>query len=73
MKKIFDATDVRDCVSIRTVVAHIFESTKEVFNGTKFEDNWYVYHDEFSLMSSKATMNCMKGVGYYDRLVLPSF
>ena len=64
-------TDVRKSVSIRTVVSHIFESTKEAFKGTKFEDSWYMYHDALSLMSSKATVDWMIDMDHYKIWVLP--
>ena len=62
-----DATDVRESVSIRTVVTHIFESIKEAFKDTKFEDKWFVYYDALSLMTSNATVDWMKKMEYYER------
>ena len=49
----------------------MFVESKKIFEGTKFENEWYVYHDALSLLTSKASTEYMKQKGFYSHLILP--
>ena len=41
---------------ITDIVQHIYTETKKTFEGTKYEDNFFFYHDALSLMTAKETV-----------------
>ena len=59
-------------VTVTDYFKHMMSESKRVMEGTIHEDTWMVYYDALSLMTSKATKDWMKKMGYYERWVLPS-
>ena len=50
----------------------MMEQSAAVMRGTKFEDNWYVYHDSLSIMTAAKTKKWMQDKGYLRRWILPT-
>ena len=59
-------------VLITEYIDHMMRESALVMKGTKFEDNWRVYHDALSLMTSKDTKKWMDEKGYLEKWILPS-
>ena len=57
--------------SINDLIDHIFTASAAVFKNTVHEDDWVVYHDALSLMTSAKAVQYMKDKGYYHRLICP--
>ena len=60
LDKIRNSTTLRKVVCITEIVQQIFKNTKKVFKGTKYENNFYFYHDALSLMTSVECRQYMK-------------
>ena len=57
-------------VVITDYIEHIMHESKKVMQGTKYQDDWYFYHDALSLMTSVKTKEWMKSKGYYKHWIL---
>jgi hypothetical protein len=58
--------------NVRHLVEYIMKvSREEHFAGTKYEDDWYFYHDALLLMTATETVEWMKSRGYYKHWILP--
>jgi hypothetical protein len=53
------------------VVLHIYNTSKEFFKGTIFEDDWYFYHDTLSLMCHADNRRWMAEQGILKHWILP--
>ena len=47
------------------------KASAEVFKGTKYQDNWYFYHDALSLLTAKGTVDWMREKNYLKHWILP--
>ena len=56
---------------IKELIKHIHDKSESVMKRTKYENDWFFYHDALSLMTAKTTITWMKEQGYYKRWVLP--
>ena len=56
-------------VSINKLIDHLFSASKEFFLGTAYEDDFFVYHDALSLITSANSQAYCNEKGY--RLILP--
>ncbi|GFH53203.1 hypothetical protein CTEN210_09679 [Chaetoceros tenuissimus] len=56
---------------IHKLIDHVYENTRKHFVGTKYEKNFYFYHDALSLMTSKDAIKYMKEKGIYKHWLLP--
>ena len=68
-KHVSNSQKCKKFVSINTLIDHIFEASRDVFKGTVYEDDFFVYHDALSFMTSKESQNYCLQKGY--RLILP--
>ena len=71
MDKIRQSTSMKRTVLITTVVQQIYENSKEIFKGTKYEQDWYFYHDVLSLMTSNSYRKFMTKRGIINHWILP--
>ena len=58
-------------VCITDLISFMFAESKRLMNGTKFENNWYFYHDALSLMKAKDAKEWMRKEGILDKWILP--
>ena len=58
-------------ICITEVVKHIVTASAKLYKGTKYENNWFFYHDALSLMTSTATLEWMVKQGYFKYWILP--
>ena len=58
-------------ICITEVVKHIVTASAKLYKGTKYEKNWYFYHDALSLMTATATKEWMKKEKYFQYWLLP--
>ena len=58
-------------VLINDLIDHMFLQAKAIMKGTILENDFYIYHDALSLMTSKAAISYMKKKGYWDKLIRP--
>ena len=72
-KELRNTTALQNSCTINDLIDHIFTESEKIFQGTAYEDNWYVYHDALSLLTSKKAVDYMKEKGYYKHLILPLF
>ena len=56
---------------IRELVQKIHDRSKEAFQGTVHESDWFFYHDALSQLTAKSTVDWMKQEGYYQRWLIP--
>ena len=68
-KHVSNSQKCKKFVSINTLIDHIFEASRDFFKGTVYEDDFFVYHDALSFMTSKESQNYCLQKGY--RLILP--
>ena len=52
------------------MIEHIIMASIKVMKDTKYEDDWYFYHDALSQLTCKGTVEWMKLKGYYRHWVL---
>ena len=71
MEKIRQSTSMKRTVSINTIVQKIYDNSKEIFKGTKYEHDWYFYHDALSLMTSNSCKKFMTERGIINHWILP--
>jgi hypothetical protein len=45
--------------------------TEKLFKGSKYEDDWFVYHDALCLMTASDTKKWMEEQGYLKRWIRP--
>jgi hypothetical protein len=64
---------MKTVTNVQDLVEYIVRVSKEHFAGTKYEDNWYFYHDALSLMTADETIEWIKQKGYYDHWILPEY
>ena len=57
--------------SIKTLICHIDNESRRSFKGTKFEDNYYFYHDALTQMTDLKCVKWMKEEGIYERWIKP--
>jgi hypothetical protein len=69
--KIRTATSLRAYVCITEMIEHIWAETAKLYEGTKYEDKWYVYHDALTLMTAADTIAWMKEKDMLRRWILP--
>ena len=72
-EKIKTCTGLSRSMSIHMLVQSIYDNSKEVFRGTKHEDNWYFYHDALSLMTADECKEYMQRQGILKHWILPQF
>ena len=53
------------------MVEHIYNASKQLFQGTKHEDDWCFYHDALSLMNANDCKRWMEAKGILSRWILP--
>lgn len=58
-------------VCITNLIRFMFAESKRLMNRTKFESNWYFYHDTLSLMKTKDATEWMRKEGILDKWILP--
>ena len=58
-------------VCIKELIIHVVEETRRVMSRTKFQDNFYFYHDALSLMTAAETRNWMREQDYEKYWLLP--
>ena len=51
-------------VCIKELITHVVEETRRVMSWTKFEDNFYFYHDALSFMTADETRKWMREMDY---------
>ncbi len=56
---------------IEDFIEEMFEKTADAYKGTIYEDNFMIYHDALSQMTTKETQDWMQEKGYLDRWILP--
>ena len=61
---------MKKTVYINDIVHNIYLKIDKVFNGTKGEKTWMLYHDALSLMTSKECKKIMEERGILDRWIL---
>jgi len=52
VKEINKVGDMKKIVSIRDLVMHMYNHTKQAYQGTKYENNFFFYHDALYLLRS---------------------
>ena len=62
---------MKQYVSINTFVMKIYKHSKQVFKGTKYENDWYFYHDALSFMTCKQCQYFMIKQDIYKHWILP--
>jgi len=62
---------MKKIVCIKELITHVVEETRRVMRGTKFEDNFYFYHDALSLMTAAETRKWMLEMDYEKYWLLP--
>jgi len=50
---------------------YLYKESARMFKGTNHEDDWYLYHDALTTMTSATTIALMKDMGYYKKWLLP--
>jgi len=68
-----DSYLMKGFIDVRDMVRHIYSKSKELMKGTKYEDNWFFYHDALSLMKAKDTKDWMENEGILKHWILPEF
>ena len=58
-------------VSIKDLVIHIHDKTKEAYKGTKYEDTYLFYHDALITMTDKDCIDWMEREGIRKRWIRP--
>ena len=60
------------CVVITEYIEFMMQQSAHVMKNTKHEDDWVIYHDSLSIMTSVKTKEWMESKGYLKRWILPS-
>ena len=55
-KELRNTIALQNSCTINDLIDHIFTESEKIFKGTAYEDNWYVYHDALSLLTSKRSI-----------------
>ena len=71
--KISESVTCKKYCSIFHLIDHMFIETEKVFQNTKHENDWMIYHDALSLFTSKESTDYMQAKGYTQHLILPQF
>lgn len=71
-EKILLSKHMKKFVCITHLIEHIYQESERLMQGTKYQDNWYFYHDALTLMTSNSSITWMKENNYYDRWLLPA-
>ena len=58
-------------VCVTDLVMHIYETTQNIYKGTKYEDTFLFYHDALTQMTDKDCLNWMKKKGILNRWIRP--
>ena len=56
---------------VTDLVEHIVKESAKMMENTRFEHNWYFYHDALSLMKAKECTDWMKESDTFKRWILP--
>ena len=75
-KVIKTTTALSSHTCIKDLVLHMVRESQRIMNGTRFEKNWYFYHDALSQLTAKDTREWMSntvidGVKIIDRWLVP--
>ena len=71
-KHIKKSPTLTNSVVITDYIHHMMDESARIMSGTKFAQNWKIYHDALSLMRAKETKKWMEEKGYLERWILPS-
>jgi hypothetical protein len=77
LERINGRTKIDSCVALSSFVCvtklieHMWTETEKMFKGSKYEDDWYIYHDALTLMTATDTKLWMEEKGYLKRWIRP--
>lgn len=66
-----NSTAMKKYICITELIEHMITQSQILMNGTRFQDNWYFFHDALSLMTAKSTVQWMISKDYYKHWLLP--
>ena len=72
-KEIDETKEMSPYRSVRDMVRHMYNVSKELYVGTEHEDSWLFYHDALKLMTATGTIDWMKEEGIYKHWIKPEF
>ena len=72
LRHLKESSKMKSVALITDYVDHIWKESERVMQGTKHQDDWYVFHDALKIMTSKANKAWMQEKGYLKRWILPS-
>jgi hypothetical protein len=58
-------------VCVTKLVEHMWTETEKIFEGSKYENDWFIYHDALSLMTASDTKKWMEDKDYLKRWIRP--
>ena len=71
MEKLKSSTAISKFVCITDLISSMMNEAEKLMKGSVHEDDLYIVHDAFVLMTAKETINWMKEKGYLHRWLLP--
>tara|TARA_B100002003_G_C14141283_1_gene548788 strand:- start:608 stop:2329 length:1722 start_codon:yes stop_codon:yes gene_type:complete len=54
--------------SIKELIDHMVEESKKLYNGTKHENTFFIFHDALSAYFEKTAQDYIKSIGFKDRM-----
>ena len=70
-KKILQSSAMKRSISINDLVKQIYENSKKLFVGSKYEDNCFFYYDALTLMTSTSCKRFLQETNIIDHWILP--
>ena len=71
LDKIKKSQGMTKFICIKDLILHIDQESAKAFVGTRYEDNYYFYHDALTQMTDRRCVSWMKETGIYSRWVKP--
>ena len=71
LEAIRNAPNLRKFCCVTDLVEHVMRVAIDYFKDTKFENNWFLYHDALSLMTAIDCQAWMQEKGYLKHWILP--
>ena len=54
--------------SIKELIDHMIHESKKLYEGTKYEKTFFIFHDALSAYFEKSAQDYIKGIGFKDRM-----